>query len=82
MGVKYYIGICGWSYYSFKNFLYPSESKPKDWLVIYSQYFNTVEINATFYKIPTIKTFKKWYEETPKNFIFSAKAPKTITHLK
>ncbi len=82
MKVKYYIGTCGWSYYSFKNFLYPSESKPKEWLTIYSQYFNTVEINVTFYKTPTARTFKKWYEETPKDFIFSVKAPKIITHLK
>jgi uncharacterized protein YecE (DUF72 family) len=82
MKVKYYIGTCGWSYYSFKGYLYPQESKPKEWLKIYSQHFNTVEINATFYKIPTAKTFKKWYEETPKDFIFSVKAPKIITHLK
>lgn len=82
MKVKYYIGTCGWSYYSFKNFLYPPETKPKEWLTIYSQYFNTVEINVTFYKTPTARTFKKWYEETPKDFIFSVKAPKIITHLK
>ncbi len=82
MKVKYYIGTCGWSYYSFKGFLYPQDSKPRQWLKIYSQHFNTVEINATFYKIPTVKTFKKWYEETPDDFIFSVKAPKTITHLK
>lgn len=82
MKVKYYVGTCGWSYYSFKGFLYPQDSKPREWLKIYSQYFNTVEINATFYKIPTAKTFKKWYEETPEDFIFSVKAPKTITHLK
>jgi uncharacterized protein YecE (DUF72 family) len=82
MKVKYYIGTCGWSYYSFKGYLYPFESKPREWLKIYSQQFNTVEINATFYKIPTAKTFKKWYEETPKDFIFSIKAPKAITHIK
>ncbi len=82
MKVKYYIGTCGWSYYSFKGFLYPQDSKPRQWLRIYSQHFNTVEINATFYKIPTAKTFKKWYEETSDDFIFSVKAPKVITHLK
>ncbi|HEA84004.1 MAG TPA: DUF72 domain-containing protein, partial [Thermodesulfobacterium geofontis] len=59
MEVKYYIGTCGWSYYSFKGFLYPSESKPREWLKIYSKHFNTVEINATFYKIPTPRTFEK-----------------------
>ncbi len=78
----YYIGTSGWSYYSFKGYLYPEDSKPRQWLSIYSEVFNTVEINATFYRLPTEKTFKKWYEETPQDFIFSIKASKVITHIK
>ncbi len=80
--MKYYIGTSGWSYYSFKGIFYPPELKPRDWLKFYSQYFNTVEINATFYRTPRPSTFKKWYEETPEDFVFSIKAPKTITHIK
>ncbi|MFN3505726.1 MAG: DUF72 domain-containing protein, partial [Caldimicrobium sp.] len=56
--------------------------KPKDWLSFYSQHFNTVEINATFYKTPKASTFQKWYESTPPDFVFSVKAPKIITHIK
>ncbi len=78
----YYIGTSGWSYYSFKVYLYPQDSKPRQWLSIYAKHFNSVEINATFYRTPTEKTFKKWYEETPKDFVFSVKAPKVITHIK
>ncbi len=80
--MKYFIGTSGWSYYSFKGIFYPLELKPKDWLRFYSQYFNTVEINITFYRTPRPSTFKKWYEETPPEFVFSVKAPKVITHIK
>ncbi len=80
--IIYYIGTSGWSYYSFKGHLYPYDSKPRQWLSIYAKYFNSVEINATFYRTPREKTFKKWYEETPDNFVFSVKAPKVITHIK
>lgn len=80
--MKYYIGTSGWSYYSFKGILYPQDTKPKDWLKIYAQHFNTVEINATFYKVPSSRTFEKWYKETPEDFVFSLKVPKTITHIK
>lgn len=77
-----FIGTSGWNYYSFKEIFYPLSLKPKDWLSFYAQYFNTVEVNATFYRLPSLKTFEKWYTETPENFVFSLKAPKVITHLK
>lgn len=80
--MRYFIGTSGWSYYSFRGFFYPPSLKPRDWLKFYSQYFNTVEINATFYRTPRSSTFKKWYEETPEDFVFSVKAPKIITHIK
>ncbi|QER41326.1 DUF72 domain-containing protein [Thermodesulfobacterium sp. TA1] len=80
--MKAYIGTSGWSYYSFKGILYPVESKPKDWLSIYAKHFNTVEVNVTFYRLPSSKTFEKWYAETPEDFVFSLKAPKIITHVK
>lgn len=44
--------------------------------------FSTVEINQTFYRLPTKKTFQKYYEEAPKNFVFSVKASRYITHVK
>ncbi|MFN3921531.1 MAG: DUF72 domain-containing protein [Caldimicrobium sp.] len=78
----YHIGTSGWSYPSFKNIFYPPDLKYKDWLKYYSKYFNTVEINVTFYRTPKPSTFRKWYEETPSYFVFSIKAPKIITHIK
>ena len=80
--MEVFIGTSGWSYYSFKEIFYPVELKPKDWLSFYAQYLNTVEINATFYRLPRKTTFEKWYDATPKDFVFSVKAPKTITHIK
>lgn len=77
-----YVGTSGWNYYSFREVFYPSYLKSKEWLAFYATHFNTVEVNATFYKLPTLKTFEKWYKETPKEFIFSLKAPKVITHIK
>lgn len=80
--MKYYIGTSGWSYSSFRGVLYPEGLKSKDWLMFYAERFNTVEINATFYRTPRKSTFEKWYAETPKDFVFSVKAHKSITHVK
>ena len=82
MQPKYYIGTCGWSYSSFKGIIYPEDSKSREWLGYYVKYFNTVEINVTFYRRPRKSTFEKWYAETPSDFVFSVKAPKVITHIK
>ncbi|MFN4197343.1 MAG: DUF72 domain-containing protein [Caldimicrobium sp.] len=79
---KYYIGTSGWNYPSFRNIFYPADLKSKDWLAFYSNHFNTVEINVTFYRTPKPSTFQKWYETTPSHFVFSVKAPKVITHIK
>ena len=48
----------------------------------YSQFFSTVEINSTFYNLPSIETVKNWGKKTPKNFLFSVKASRFITHQK
>jgi len=80
--MKYYIGTSGWSYPSFRGILYPEGLKSKDWLRFYAERFNTVEINATFYRTPRKSTFEKWHAETPQDFVFSVKAHKSITHVK
>jgi len=79
---RLYIGTSGWSYPSFKGIFYPPELKFRDWLRYYAQYLNSVEINVTFYRTPRPSTLKRWYEETPKDFVFALKAPKVITHIK
>jgi uncharacterized protein YecE (DUF72 family) len=73
-----YLGSMGWSY----NFwpLYGEESKPDNYLSIYSENFNSVEINNTFYRIPSQTMVKHWFNEVPKSFVFSAKFPRSISH--
>lgn len=77
-----YIGCSGFYNNDWKGSLYPEEAKSKDFLTLYSQEFNCVEINSTFYRKPTAKTLIKWTDETPDEFRFFIKIPKTISHEK
>ena len=78
--MQLYIGCSGWSYTSWQGPFYPSNLENKQWLSYYSQIFNYVEIDSTFYRIPNEFTVKNWAKKTPENFRFSAKFPKVITH--
>ncbi|WP_027382567.1 DUF72 domain-containing protein [Epilithonimonas caeni] len=78
--LKYHIGCSGFYNTDWKGSLYPENSQNKDFLKLYSQTFDTVEINSTFYRKPTAKTLQKWNDETPKDFKFFIKIPKTISH--
>jgi len=80
MGVKYLIGCSGWWYKDWNERFYPSGLDERRRLSYYSKYFNTTEVNVTFYKLPPISTVMGWAKRTPKNFIFSVKVPKDITH--
>lgn len=79
---KIYIGTSGWSYDSWIEKFYPKEISKAKWLGYYSKYFNTVEINSSFYHLPKPETFKNWFKNTPAGFKFSVKASKYITHTK
>ena len=79
---KVHIGTMGWSYNFWKKTFYPKDLNSKEFLNYYSKQFDTVEVNNTFYKIPNKKTILSWKEQTPKNFIFSLKFPRKITHFK
>ncbi len=72
----------GWSYKFWKDSFYSSDTKPENFLNEYSKHFNTVEVNSTFYHVPTISSIKNWEKQTDPNFLFSIKAPKKITHNK
>ncbi|WP_374458893.1 DUF72 domain-containing protein [Chryseobacterium taeanense] len=77
-----YIGCSGFYNNDWKGSLYPEDAKSKDFLTLYSEEFNCVEINSTFYRKPTAKTLTKWFDETPDDFRFFIKIPKTISHEK
>ena len=78
--MKYYIGCSGWSYTSWKGPFYPPNLENSDWLRFYSQVFDYVEIDSSFYRIPNQFMVKNWVKRTPDNFRFTAKFPKVITH--
>ena len=78
--LQLYIGCSGWSYSSWQGPFYPANLENKHWLSYYSQVFNYVEIDSTFYRIPNDFMVKNWARKTPANFRFTAKFPKIITH--
>lgn len=78
----YYIGCSGWLYNHWQRPFYPDDLPKKDWLPYYASHFQTVEVNSTFYLSPSEKTVRGWYEKTPKDFLFTVKAHRYITHRK
>ena len=78
--MQYYIGCSGWSYSAWKGPFYPPNLESSDWLRFYSQIFDYVEIDSSFYRIPNEFMVKNWAKRTPDNFRFTAKFPKVITH--
>jgi uncharacterized protein YecE (DUF72 family) len=59
---------------------YPEGMKPADYLSYYATQFDTVEVDSTFYRIPSVSTVRGWYAKTPEKFTFAAKVPQTVTH--
>lgn len=80
--MKWHIGCSGFLYRDWKNIFYPPDIPQRSWLQYYSNQFDTLEINSTFYKFPEAKNLKKFYEQTSVDFQFSLKAPRLITHFK
>jgi len=74
------VGTSGFSYRDWLGNFYPQFCPQADFLKFYSSRFQTVEIDSTFYRIPTAETVKKWAKVTPGRFVFSAKFPQTVTH--
>ena len=79
---KLYIGTSGWCYNNWAGNFYPRDLNKNKWLKYYSKYFNTVEINSSFYHLTRKETFNNWALQTPDNFVFVVKASRYITHIK
>ena len=82
MSLKIYIGCSGFHYREWKDIFYPEGLAQTKWFHFYCEHFNTLEINTTFYKFPTVKSLQKWYDNSPPGFKFTVKAPRLITHYK
>lgn len=72
------LGTCGWSYQEWVGLFYPNNRVAK--LPFYAKVFDTVEVDSSFYKMPTRSMVKGWEKATGQSFRFSLKLPKTITH--
>ncbi len=75
------VGTSGYSYKEWKGPFYPEKLPAKAYLKYYAERFGTVEINNTFYRMPTDKLVAGWSEEVPEGFVFVLKAPQRITHI-
>jgi uncharacterized protein YecE (DUF72 family) len=79
---QFHIGCSGWSYQDWVGKFYAAGLKQGQWLGHYAQHFNTVEVNMSFYRFPFKNMLKGWYNRTPKDFLFTLKANRMITHVK
>ncbi len=77
------IGCSGWNYASWRHgVFYPERCPARLWLEYYARHFDTVEVNATFYRLPTVKAVQGWVDQTPDGFCFTVKASRYLTHIK
>lgn len=76
-----YVGTSGYAYKEWKGTFYPERLPDKQMLRYYGERFRTVEINNTFYRMPTLATMESWAREVPEDFKFVLKAPQQITHV-
>jgi len=74
------VGTSGFNYPEWRGRFYPERFPPRRMLAFYAERFSTVEINATFYRMPTEKMLAGWATTTPERFVFTLKAPQRITH--
>ena len=77
------IGCSGWNYDHWRNgVFYPRRCPARLWLDYYARHFDTVEVNATFYRLPKREVVANWVNTSPPGFLFAVKMSRYITHLK
>jgi uncharacterized protein YecE (DUF72 family) len=81
-GGELFLGTSSWTAEGWVGSFYPAGTKPADFLPEYTKHFNTVEIDSTFYRVPSASTVRQWRERTSAQFVFAAKIPQVITHEK
>lgn len=76
------IGTSGYQYNHWQGIFYPPEIRQKDWFAYYTRHFDTVEINNTFYRLPSAQAFDAWREQAPADFCYVLKFSRYGTHVK
>jgi uncharacterized protein YecE (DUF72 family) len=79
---KWHIGCSGFHYKHWRGTFYPEKLAVKNWFSYYTEHFDTLELNVTFYRFPTVPILTNWYEKSAAGFRFAVKAPRLITHYK
>ena len=80
--MKIFVGTSGYGYKEWQGKFYPEKIAPKEMLRFYAARLSAVEINNTFYRMPTESVLTSWAEQVPDDFVFALKAPQIITHRK
>jgi uncharacterized protein YecE (DUF72 family) len=77
-----HVGCSGWNYAHWRERVYPQGVPQSRWLEHYATLFDTVEVNATFYRLPRREAVARWVEQTPPGFVFAVKASRYLTHVR
>ena len=80
--MKVYVGTSGFSYPAWKGRFYPNDLPADEMLRFYGERFQTVEINNTFFRLPTNEVVNQWLRAVPPDFKFVIKSPRAITHMR
>ncbi len=76
------IGTSGWVYNHWRGVFYPKDLPQPQWFSFYSREFDTVEINNSFYRLPSVEMFEAWRRQAPSDFLYAVKASRYLTHMK
>jgi uncharacterized protein YecE (DUF72 family) len=76
------VGCSGWMYDAWRGSFYPPGDPKRRWLEISAEHFDTVEVNATFYRLQSRSTVESWLAQTPADFVFAVKASRFLTHIR
>src|SRR4051794_5587416 len=76
------IGTSGWQYADWRGVLYPPRLPQRLWLEEYARHFDTLELNNSFYRLPSNDTFPAWRERLPAGFVVAVKASRYLTHIR
>jgi uncharacterized protein YecE (DUF72 family) len=76
------IGCSGWQYRHWRGTFYPASLPQSRWFEHYARHFDTVEVNNSFYRLPSAETFAAWRTQAPRGFLYAVKASRFLTHMK
>src|SRR5262245_7116627 len=82
MAKPVHIGCSGWNYRDWRGPIYPDGLPARRWLERYAELFDTVEVNSTFYRLPSQSAVEGWVDQTPPGFVMAVKASRYLTHVK